>query len=451
MNIFVFHNDLRLEDNNGFHEAIKAGKTIPVFIFTPEQIGPSNKYKSQNCINFMCESLKDLDTDLKSHGSKLHTFFGTTHKVVKSLITKHKISAVYCNQNYTPFAIHRDKLVKKVCDQSGVEFHQFEDFGLLPIRSVTTGSGVYKKFTPYFEAAHHKKIPKPASYRISNLANIACQNIIAKFYKKPSKIMEAEMMAGGRKNGLKIISGMAKFSNYDKTRNVLAKNTTQLSAYIKFGCVSIREVYHACSAHDLIKQLFWREFFMNIVADHPEILTGQHGHRNFNPKYDKLAWNRRSDAKFQKWCLGKTGYPVVDAAMRQLNQIGWMHNRGRLIVSAFLVKLLGYHWELGERYFATKLRDYDPAQNNGGWQFVAGSGVDAQPYFRMFNPWLQSEKYDPDAKYIKKWCPELADVDPRDIHKWYDAWQDYDVAYPKPMIDYEKYRDETKKIYAKLY
>lgn len=449
MNIFIFHSDLRLHDNIGLAECLSE-KTVPVFIFTPEQLGDTNKYKSQNAINFMCESLKDLDDELRKHHSKLHTYYGNTAEVVAKILRKHDILGVYSNFGYTPFAKKRDADVEKVCKQFDVEFHQFHDYGLLPIGEVKTSGGVYKKYTPYYLAAKHKKIPKPAKYSLSNLAKIQNNDVpITRFYKKPSKIVEKELKAGGRKNGLAVLG--RDFSKYGKTRNMLEINTTQLSAYIKFGCLSIREVYHEVSGEELIKQLFWREFFMNIVDEYPKVLNGTHGHRNFNPKYDKILWNTRSDTYFKRWCEGRTGYPVVDAAMKQLNQIGWMHNRGRLITAAFLVKLLGYHWELGERYFATKLRDYDPAQNNGGWQFVAGSGVDAQPYFRMFNPWLQSAKYDPDAVYIKKWCPELKNVEPGDIHKWYQTWEDYDIDYPRPMVEYEDSRDDIKKIYSKLY
>lgn len=448
MNIFIFHNDLRLHDNNGLAEALSEAKTVPIFIFTPDQIGNQNRYRSQNCINFMCESLKDLDSELRKHGSRLHTYYGHSHAIVARLLRTGRFSAVYSNFGYTPFAILRDKKIAKVCKSADVEFRQFHDFGLLPIGEVTTSGGVYKKFTPYYEAARHRKIPKPARYSLANLAKISGTiTPISKYYKYPNRAVEKYLKAGGRKNGLAIISGLGRLRNYDKTRNILSIDTSQLSAYLKFGCVSAREVYHASPNSDFTKQLFWREFFMNLSYEFPHTIAGSHGHRNFNPKYDSVKWARTADAKFKKWCEGQTGYPIVDAAMRQLNQIGWMHNRGRLIVSAFLVKLLGYHWELGERYFATQLRDYDPVQNNGGWQFVAGSGVDSQPYFRMFNPWLQSEKYDPDAKYIKKWCPELENIPAADIHKWYDRHQN--CGYPKPMVDYEEYRDRTRKLYTK--
>lgn len=439
MNIFIFHNDLRLADNVGLMECIK-DKTIPVFIFTPTQIGNENKYRSQNAINFMCNSLAELDKELKMHGSRLHTYFGHTHKIISQLIRNNNIKKVYCNRNYTPFAIDRDKAVEKVCKSAKVEFIQFEDFGLLPIGSVKTGNEVYKKFTPYYEAAKHHKVHGPYKYKVCNLVKISGGN-----YHTGQKYS-----FGGREQGLAILAKMDKFKHYGKERNILAKNTTQLSAYIKFGCVSIREVYHKATNTDFIKQLFWREFFMNIVWVFPHVLNGRN--RNFKLKYNKVRWTKLTSANkhyFLAWCNGQTGYPIVDACMRQLNTTGWMHNRGRLIVSGFLVKIMGWDWQYGERYFAIKLRDYDPAQNSGGWQFVSGSGVDSQPYFRIFNPWLQAEKYDPNCEYIKKWCPELAKVPTKDIHFWYKNYEKY-KGYPKPMIDYETWRDKSRLLYSPL-
>jgi len=434
-----------LQDNNGLYEAISNGKTIPVFIFTPEQIGQINKYRSQNSINFMCESLKELDSDLKKYGSKLHTYFGNTTKVIAKLIGQIKPTGIYCNANYTPYAKKRDNEIAKLCDAKNIEFCQFEDYGLLPIGSVKSANGTYKKFTPYYNAAKNKKVAKPKKYNIHNLAKISGGNYpITKFYKKHNL-----PMFGGRKNSLKIISNMSKFGKYGTTRNILAINTTELSAFLKFGCISAREVYHSISnkSGDLVKQLFWRDFFMNLVDGYPHILNGPRFKRNFKQKYNTVKWQTNQSLQFKKWCQGQTGYPIVDAAMTQLNTIGWMHNRGRLIVAWFLTKILGIHWELGEQYFATKLRDYDPAQNNGGWQFCAGSGVDTDQYFRQFNPWAHSEKYDPNGEYIKKWLPILKDVKPKDLHKWDQSWQNYNIKYPKPIVNYEDAKNKVRKIY----
>lgn len=438
MNIFIFHNDLRLHDNTGLHAAIKAGKTIPIFVFTPEQIGQQNKYRSQVAIDFMCGALKHLDTELRKHGSRLHVFYGQTHSIVRQIIRQYKIAGVYCNQNYTPFSIERDKAVEKVCKSSKVSFNHSEDYLLFPIGSITTAGGVYKKFTPYFEASKKHKVAPIANYRLTNLTKVTIGNVsIKKFLKNPPLMKEN-------------LGGFKSVPSYAKTRNTPSIDTTHLSVYIKFGCVSIREVYHwaKLQPRDLAKQLVWRDFYANIVWEYPKVLS----QRNFKEKANKIHWIQLTPTNkkyFISWCEGKTGFPIVDAAMRQLNSSGWMHNRGRLISAWFLTKVMGWHWKYGERYFAIKLIDYDPAQNNGNWQFCAGSGVDTDQYFRQFNPWLQSEKYDADAKYIKKWVPELARIPAKDLHQWYVKHQNYKVKYPAPMIDYEKQKDKIRHIYGR--
>jgi deoxyribodipyrimidine photo-lyase len=465
MNIYIFHNDLRLCDNTALLSCLKSqtGLTLPIFIFTPDQISSKNKYRSEASINFMCNSLSELNSELKKYNSKLHTYYGSSHHVIKYLIQNHaNINAVYSNMNYTPFSIKRDKKISDVCRKNNVEFVECEDFGLLKIGQITTnGESVYKKFTPYYRIAKKEKVKKVAKCSntlLNNFVKIPNNKFSVKIndYYTQTKCYDP-LINGGRIEGMSILKKIAKFKKYDDERNTLSINTTQLSAYIKFGCVSIREVYWSIvnrigKNSDLIKQLFWREFYMNILWQHPHIIS-DHTNRNFKEKYANVKWKRLDGApkykpEFKKWCNGNTGYPIVDACMRQLNNTGYMHNRGRLIVAGFLVKILGWHWELGEKYFATKLRDYDPAQNNGGWQFVSGSGVDSQPYFRIFNPWLQSLHHDTDCIYIKKWVPELSDVPPNHIHNWFKYYDLYDgVNYPKPMVNYEDCRDTTKKIY----
>jgi len=428
MNLFIFHNDLRLEDNIGLSAAIEDGKTIPCFIFTPQQIG-NQPYRSQNAINFMCKSLLELDTELHKHGSRLLVLYGTTHTVVEGLIRKYKIAKVFSNMNYTPFAIERDTLISKVCKKHNVEFNEYEDYGLFPIEHIKTGGGVYKKFTPYYEAALRHKVDKPAKYTIKNLVRVAGGKNI-KTYGNGSM--------GGRKEGLSILRGIHKFSHYNRDRNVLAIPSTELSAYIKFGCVSVREVFHAFKKtnSDLVKQLIWREYYMNIVWAYPYILGDKN--KNLNERERHVRWKSLTPANkhlFIAWCKGKTGCPIVDACMTQLNTMGYMHNRGRLISGWYLVKILGFNWIYGERYFATQLRDYDPAQNNGGWQFVAGS---QDSYYRGFNYMLQSAKYDPDAVYIKKWLPQLKSVPPKHLHEWENHYTEYKkINYPKPIIMYD--------------
>jgi deoxyribodipyrimidine photo-lyase len=444
MNLFIFHNDLRLQDNIGLSEALKDGKVIPVFIFTPTQIGKQNPYRSQNAINFMCEALINLDDELREHSSQLHVFYGNTHSVVEGLIKKYKITGVYSNMNYTPFAIERDAAVAGVCKKHKVEFIECEDFGLFPIGSITTGDGVYRKFTPYYNAASKHKVPEPISYKFSNLTKIKSGNrpLINKFKTGLARIKDRKGnldFEGKRKYGLNLLHSAAKHTHYDRDRNILAIRSTEMSCYIKFGLVSIREVYHVFKKTnaDLVKQLIWREYYMNLVWAYPYILQGKN--RNLNERERKVNWRSLTPSNsrlFIAWCKGKTGCPIVDAAMTQLNTTGYMHNRGRLITGWYLVKILGFNWIYGERYFATQLRDYDPAQNNGGWQFVAGS---QDSYYRGFNYMLQSAKYDPDAYYIKNWLPELNSIPAKHLHEWENYYTEYPkVKYPKPIITYDK-------------
>jgi deoxyribodipyrimidine photo-lyase len=241
--------------------------------------------------------------------------------------------------------------------------------------------------------------------------------------------------------------------NYGEDRNNLFQSTTKLSPYIKFGLISIREVYHKIKSlfgksHDLIKQLYWREFYYNISHNRPDLFKG----KSFKLQYDKIKWinNQKS---FKLWKNGMTGYPIVDAGMRELNNTGYMHNRARLITSNFLVKHLFIDWRFGEIYFASKLIDYDPSVNNGNWQFTSSSGADSQPYFRMMNPWLQGQRHDPECEYIKKWIPELKDIPNEHIHNWQDYYQQYKkIKYPKPckMYDFKTLKKESKSIYGSI-
>jgi len=231
-------------------------------------------------------------------------------------------------------------------------------------------------------------------------------------------------------------------------RNFLTYETTNLSAYINLGLLSIREVYYKIveklgKQNNLIDELYWRDFYYNILYFFPHVVG-----KSFNEKYDKIKWNNNK-TKFKKWCDGKTGFPVVDACMRQMNETGYMHNRGRMIVASFLTKDLLIDWRWGEKYFATQLLDYNISANNGGWQWASGSGTDAQPYFRIFNPWTQSKNFDKDCEYIKNWVPELKNVENKDIHNWFKTYDKYEIDYPEPMVNHDDERKNTLKIYKK--
>ena len=446
--IFIFRRDLRIADNLGLLFACKKSKhVIPIFIFTPEQI-KKNKFKSDNAIQFMIESLQDLNKSLKN---KLTLYFGEQDKIIEKLLKKdQEIDGVVFNTDYTPYAIKRDNDIVKVCKKLDKKCFGSHDYLLHKIGTFLKDDGTpYKVYTPFFRMASKVKVDKPKKNKSSNFKsgskikesiNFSDTN---KFYKKNDNIL----VRGGRVNALKILNKLDDFTNYNNKRNDLTYETTQLSAYIKFGNISIREVYHKLkskvpSSNQLFNQLYWREFYYYIAYYFP--VFG----KSMKPKYDKIKW-KTSNSIFKKWCEGKTGYPVVDAGMRELNETGYMHNRSRLITSNFLVKLCLISWEKGEKYFAQKLTDYDPSVNNGNWQWTSGSGADSQPYFRIMNPWTQSEKFDKNAEYIKKWVPELKDVDPKHIHNWEKFHTQYDIDYPTPIIDYKSSRKNTLDTYKK--
>lgn len=303
----------------------------------------------------------------------------------------------------------------------------------------------YTIFTPFKNNGFKYKVDKPVKNKIKNLTKVKIGDKIIDYKKNPNIALN-----GGRKNAKKILKKALTLKKYSDTRNILSIPTTRLSAYIKFGCLSIREVYwkirDKLGLNEIISQLFWREFYTYIAYYFPQVLRG----KNFNNKYDGIVW-KRSKKNFKAWCKGMTGYPIVDAGMRELNETGMQHNRSRLITSNFLNRILGMDWRLGERYFAQKLIDYDPAVNNGNHQWIASVGVDPKPYFqRLFNPWLQSTKFDKDAKYIKQWIPELAQVPAKDIHSWDVSHSKYKIKYPKPIVDYKLSREDSVKMYRKV-
>jgi deoxyribodipyrimidine photo-lyase len=253
------------------------------------------------------------------------------------------------------------------------------------------------------------------------------------------------LVHGGRVNAIQMLKRAVKSqAHYSDTRDKPAKPTSQLSAAIKFGCVSIREVYHAFRGNaPFVRQLVWRDFYANILFAFPHVL----GHA-MKPNYQRIKWHHNS-AWFKAWCNGQTGYPIVDAGMRQLNRTGYMHNRVRLIVASFLTKTLLISWEHGEKYFAKNLTDYDPASNNGNWQWIASTGVDSQPYFRIFNPMEQGKRVDPDCEYIKSWVPQLSELSAREIHGW--EGQIKNIDYPAPICDYRAQKEAALKMYSDVF
>lgn len=468
--LFIFHRDLRIIDNTPLIElSKKVDKIIPLFIFDDRQITSpcgslpyavverqatpelhlqscaviTNAYKSNPCVNFMIESLRELADDIKERGGILNFIKGNTITIVKQIIESNKINAVAFTLDYTPFAKSRDNEIIQMCDKLKIAVITSHDCLLLGKPVSKDNSEIYKVFTPFHNAFKNEKIIEPNTYKITNFSDTILDDsfeTIEEIAIRPDKDFKPAIK-GGRINGLKQLELVKNQKEYNKNRNTLSYNTTHLSAYNKFGNVSVREVYATFAklpggGSDLIKQLFWRDFYYNIMNSDPNALNG-----NFNSKFDTIKWNP-GETLFDAWKSGNTGFPVVDACMRELNATGIMHNRGRMIVADFLIKLLRIDWRKGEKYFATRLIDYDPAMNNYNWQWVAGTGPFSQPYFRVFNPWAQSEKYDSECEYIYKWIPVLKDVPAKKIHNWSASHGEFkDITYPAPIIDYEKARE----------
>lgn len=472
--LFIFTRDLRIQDNNGLSCALSSCRHVYTsFFFTPEQVSDRlNKYKSSNAVQFMIESLISLQKSIKStHNGKLLTLYGAPDDCLKNLITRIDLDAIFINKDVTKYAKTRFDKLKTVCTAYKIPLVEIDDFYLSVPGSVANSSGgIYQKFTPFYNKitslikTRKLVIPRPEKSSTSAIK----KHLSKTTAQIPHEVKLKDMMAkygtggtnrrclvGGRENALKQLNAVSfRVPDYEATRNNLTDRTTQLSPYIKFGCVSIREVYYVFrdkldreASASLIRQLFWRDFYAQLMNDNPNILFGP-----MRKQYANIRWSS-SQKNLDAWKRGETGFPIIDAGMRELLHTGYMHNRARLICASFLPKTLLINWRKGEEHFAQNLNDYDPASNNGNWQWVAGTGSDSQPYFRVLNPFLQSKKYDPNAEYIKKWVPELKDVPAEDIHKWDTAHtnsQYSSIDYPAPIVDYASQKEKALKMYKSV-
>lgn len=415
--LFIFRRDLRLEDNTALIAALSESKEVAcAFFFDPRQVNEdANPYFSKNAFQFMLLSLGELAMEIEKKGGKLRLFLGKPEDIIGKL----DIDAVFVNRDYTPFSIKRDSELAKACKKGGIAFHSFGDALLCEPELVHKPDGKpYTVFSHYFRSASKFAVSKPTKNTHSNYFKGELKGSDERLlYKMRKKLGNKNTkIAGGRKRGLGILERISDFRHYASLRNLPAKDgTTKLSAHHKFGTVSIRETYHAIASglsenHPLINEIYWRDFFTYIACHFPHVFGAP-----FNRKYENLRW-KGNEARLLAWKEGKTGFPIVDAGMRELNATGFMHNRVRMIVASFLTKDLHIDWREGEMHFARHLLDFDPCVNNGNWQWSASTGCDAQPYFRIFNPWLQQKRFDPDCEYIKKWVPELSALPPRAIH-----------------------------------
>jgi deoxyribodipyrimidine photo-lyase len=452
--VFIFRRDLRLEDNTGLLAACKQyDQVVPVFCFDPRQADKEkNEYHSENAYRFMCDSLLELDDHLKKRDSKLHIYQGQPDALIKKLGTDRNVDAVYCNADYTPFSKQRDQQMAEACDTADLSFQASHDVCLTEPGSVLTNSGdPYKVYTPFANKARKRSVDKPKRNNFDNYTRIRTDYLSGRSViedKRPDG-GEKVKQTGGRSNATEKLRNLDKHDNYDEDREVPAiEGTTRLSAHLKFGTISCREFYWSVRKelgknHGLIAEIYWRDFYLHVIYHFPEVLG-----EPFNDQFDGLNW-RHDKKDFERWQEGRTGFPIVDAGMRELKQVGWMHNRVRMIVASFLTKDLQIDWRWGEKHFAQHLVDYDPASNNGGWQWAASTGADAQPYFRIFNPWTQGEDYDPECDYIKEYVPELEDVDPERIHAIEDKGVPEGLDYPAPMVDHNEMYHETKAWFKK--
>lgn len=463
ISLFIFRRDIRLVDNTGLINAlIYSESVIPLFIVTPTQVSSKNKYKSSNAIQFMIKSLYDLDDQINKSNKKCRLWitYGEEISIIKKIYNIFQFDAIFLNDDYTPYAVERDVKIKKYCANNQIDCNTFTDILLLDDAKIYAKNGnPYHNFTLFYKKALQFRIRDVDNYTDSNFRSLPKKlinwtiNVIDDYLikKKFYRINNNLAVVGGREYGLDILSNIKFFKNYKNTKNFPSFNTTKLSAHNKFGTVSIREVYDAFfvdKTGELRKNLYWRDFYYYVSINFKYFYQYEHIFRE--PVKNNFGWENSQDL-YRAWCDGDTGFPFVDAAMIQLNTTGFMHNRARLVVSEFLVKNLLIDWKYGEKYFTKKLVDIDRAQNLGNWNWSASYGLDSTPFLRIFNPWNQSKKYDPDCKYIKKWLPVLKNVRPSHIHTWYKNYKLYsDIDYPKPIVDQSLRAKKFKKMY-KIY
>lgn len=443
--LFIFRRDLRLEDNTALNAALRQSRqVIGCFIFDPRQIEP-HPYQSASGLQFMLESLRDLQQQFQQQGAQLYLFKARPERVVQKLQQDLAIEAVFVNRDYTPFSRQRDNELQVQCQQLQLGFHSMADLLLVEPEQVVSSNGKpYQVFTAFHRQARLEAVPSPQGLATGELYG---KDYAAHLPEQLDQLKQVHgnTLVGGRQAALARLVTIGSCRDYAGLRDVPALTaTSQLSPYLKFGCCSVREVFHAIQAeldpdHPLLRQLYWRDFFSHIGWHFPYVF----GHA-FHRRYDKIVWRNNLD-EFKAWADGRTGFPIVDAGMRELNQTGLMHNRVRMIVASFLVKDLHISWRWGERYFAQHLLDYDPCLNNGNWQWAASTGCDAQPYFRIFNPWLQQQKFDPDCVYVKRWLSELQHIPSKTLHQWYKAAPS--AVYPPPMLDHSMQSQQCKLLF----
>lgn len=426
VNIFWFRRDLRLDDNAGLYHALKQGRpVVPIFIFD-RNILDELKDRTDRRVEFIHNSLGQIQHRLIEMGSTLDVRYGFPNEIWKQIINEYEIENVFTNHDYEPYAKKRDNDIAEILEANNIIFHTYKDDVIFEKGEVLKDDGKpYTVFTPY--SKKWKAILN--DFYLSSYPN---KKYFSNFFKhKKISIPSLEEM-DFKANGQKFPSSKFKkeiIKHYKEQRDYPAiEGTSRLSVHLRFGTISIRKLAREAQKlnETFLNELIWRDFYQMILWYFPHVVG-----RACKPEYDNIKW-RNNEKEFDAWCKGETGYPIVDAGMRELNETGFMHNRVRMIVASFLTKHLLIDWRWGETYFAKKLLDFDLAANNGGWQWAAGSGCDAAPYFRIFNPYLQTQKFDPDLKYIRKWVPEFEEL-----------------TYPRPIVDHEMARKRCLDVYGK--
>ena len=423
--IFWFRRDLRIEDNHGLFKALQLGlPVLPIFIFDPNIL--QSLPKNDRRVAFIHETLNALQQALVAIGSSLEVVYDAPLVAFQKLCAQYTVQHVIANHDYEPYAQERDKAIKSYLADRGISFETFKDQVIFEKNEIVKDDTTpYTVFTPYskkWKAAFTKSHTNPfaSSALINNFIKTAAKEIIplsAMNFEKEASVFPAKHV------------GNELLQTYSEERDFPAKNgTSKLGIHLRFGTISIRQLVAQAFATNetFLNELIWREFYQMILWHFPHVVNSA-----FKPKYNAIKWSDK-ETHFKAWCEGKTGYPIVDAGMRELVATGYMHNRVRMIVASFLTKHLLIDWRKGADFFALHLLDFDLAANNGGWQWAAGCGCDAAPYFRVFNPYLQTIKFDKELSYIKKWIPELDDL-----------------TYPAPIVIHEEARKKCLEVYAK--
>lgn len=441
--VFWFRRDLRLEDNAGLYHALKSGlPVLGLFVFDRNILDElSDKTDARVC--FIHDTVARLKAQLEEQGSSLLVYYGTPESVWAKLLSAYKIAAVYTNRDYEPYALERDAAVQRLLSAQEIPFHTFKDHVIFEHNEVLKSDGnPYTVFTPYskrwLEKLQTRYIRVKQSDGVAENQSFYLASYPSVRYLSHLQTISPQPMPDLADLGFQpsaipippptVNRGLIK--NYAQTRDFPGiQGTSRLGVHFRFGTISIREKARGALSLSAtyLNELIWRDFYSQILAHFPHVVTGP-----FRREYALIPW-RNAPEDFQRWCEGRTGYPIVDAGMRELNQTGYMHNRVRMIVASFLSKHLLLDWRLGEAYFAERLLDFDLASNSGGWQWAAGCGTDAAPYFRIFNPAEQTKKFDPEHRYIRRWVPEFGTS-----------------AYPKPMVDHTFARQRCLEAYQSV-